>query len=166
MRKISDIHEKEMPSVGKHNCIITSADMGESKNKKTPYLELTMTNGEVEFSDCLFLTPKALNRLLMVSKRVCNINEETELPDNDMEACRFLANYIQDNIIGKHASITIAEFEEKFIPESGQDMGRMKTIFKRKVAFNGYEGVKNNETPNEIKIYELPPSKNGLDNFF
>lgn len=155
-RKISDIKERSMPSVGRHKSIITKAKKETSPNKKTPYIELTMNNGEVEFTDSLFVTGKALGRLSMVAKRVCNIDENTEIPDDDNKAAEFLANFILLNAVDKKCVVTIQEFDRSYMPENGPNMGRKMTVKEKKVAFDGYGKYEETEefiepTKEEIK---------------
>lgn len=140
MRTLGDIPiGKGFPAVGKHNCCVLDAIKGVSKQKHTPQIELILSNGETEFNDQLFVTEKTFKRLCLVAQRVCNMPKDTPLPDDDLEASKFLANYIMSNVIGKNCVVTIEENEESFIPTSGPDMGRKVTKKRRRVSFNGYD---------------------------
>jgi hypothetical protein len=142
MRKLGDIPlNNELPPAGKYNAEIVDAKETVSKNKKTPYVELTIQTEGTEFTDAVFITALALKRLCLVAQRVCGMEKETELPDDDFEAANFLADYIIENAIGCHCEVTIEEKTEKYIPESGPDMGRTIEKKKRRVAFNGYAAI-------------------------
>jgi len=151
MRKLGDIKETDMPEVGRHNCEIISTKFIESKEKKTPGIEITMTNGITKFTDTIYVTAKTINRLSLFAKRVCEMDENTTIPDDDLQAANFIGNFIMHNGAGKKCIVTIAEYEEKFIPTYGPDMGRTKTIKKRKVAFNGYETIADQPTESQIQ---------------
>ncbi len=127
------------PPKGEYVSTITGAISGRSKTKKTPQIELTISNGDFDFSDTLFVTEKTISRLALVAKRVANMKEDYELPDDDLECANELAKYIMQNIIGKRCVVVIEENEESFIPERGPDMGRKITKIRRRVAFNGYK---------------------------
>ncbi len=141
-RKFGDISmEREFPPLGEYPCAITGVKRLISKEKKTPYLELIMTNGQLEFTDNLFITAKTFKRLCLVAKRVCKLPDDTPMPDDDGLAAKELANYIEANITGKRCGVVIEENEEIYIPESGPDMGHKITRKRRRVAFNGYKEI-------------------------
>jgi hypothetical protein len=143
MRKLSDIPlDNELPPAGKYNVGITNAKRAESKNQKTPFVELAIRMEETEFTDAIFITAPALKRLCLVAQKVCGMSKDTELPDNDFEAANFLAEYIIENAPGKKCEVTIEEKTEIYVPDSGPDMGRQVKKQKRKVAFNGYGAPK------------------------
>ena len=133
--------DKSFPPPGQYPCTVTGVHKKVSKNKQTPYLEITLAHGDKEFSDSLFITEKALSRICLVAKRVCGMEDNFELPDEDDAAVRVLTEYIFLNIIGKKTVVTIEENAEVFIPESGPDMGRKVTKMRRRVAFSGYDRV-------------------------
>lgn len=135
------------PAKGKHNCIVTDAIKGKSKKKFTPQITLTLSNGETEFTDDLFVTEKTLRRLCLVAKRVCGMPDDFPLPDGDLDASNEVAKYIMANVINKECIITIEENEESFIPTSGPDMGRPVKVMRKRVAFNGYEKFVEQEEP-------------------
>ena len=142
MRKLSDIPlDNELPPAGKYNAEIVNAKRTTSKFQKTPYVELMIQTEGTEFTDAVFITGPALKRLCLVAQRVCGMAKDTELPDGDIEAAEFLADYIVENAPSKKCEITIEEKTEKYIPESGPDMGRTVEKQKRKVAFNGYNTI-------------------------
>jgi hypothetical protein len=127
-----------MPPVGKIEAVCLDAKIETSKNKKTPYIRLTLESpdGQFNWTDDVFCTVKAIRRVALVAKHICGFNDE--LPDNDSDALGILTDFIVANIIGKHAIVTIEEKSEIFIPESGPDMGRKVTVIKKRVAFSGY----------------------------
>jgi hypothetical protein len=131
------------PPVGKHVCTVLDVIAGTSARKKTPQIEITMSNGEMEFADQLYVTDKTLSRLCLFAIRVCGMPRGTALPDADSEAVSQVAKFIINNALGKKAVVIIEEKEEKFMPESGPDAGRMVTKKRRRVAFPcGYEEYK------------------------
>lgn len=108
------------------------------------------------FKDKIYCTDKAIQRLNLVAQRVCNMPPETELPEDDLDAAKFLARHILDNAQGCWAKVRIEENEEKYIIKSGDRMGQEATKMKRKVSFGGYESMSDMpETP-----YDMPPNKN------
>jgi hypothetical protein len=135
------------PPTGKRNCICIEASKQRSKQKKTPcvHLKFRSFNGEYEFSDDVWVVAKGLKRLNLVAQRLCNLPEEFALPDDDLEAARLLANYIHDNAKGKRATITIEENEEKYMVESGPEKGLQKKITRKRVAFAGYDRLREQE---------------------
>lgn len=158
-RNIDSFLEKPWPPVGKIEATCLNAKLLTSKNKKTPYINLTWENltGEYQWNDGVFCTVKAIRRLAIVAKHVCDFKEE--LPDNDDDAMGILTDFILANIIGKRSVITIEEHEEIFIPESGPDMGRKVKTMRKKVAFSGYDKPEATETatpvtPEETKATE------------
>ena len=141
-RTLNDIPlERAFPPPGEHPCTIIGVEKRLSEKKRTPSVHLVFSTGETEFDDDLFVTEKTLPRLCLVAKRICNMLPETELPDNDLDAARVVANYILDNAKMKPALVTIVEFEESYIAESGPDMGRTITKKRRKVAYSGYKTI-------------------------
>lgn len=157
---------KMFPPKGSHVCTITDAVGGRSKEKKTPYIELTITNGEVEFSDRLFVTDKAIRRLAIVAKNVCGMPMDYQLSDEDGTAVIELAKYIMANSKGKQCVVVIEENEEEYIPTSGPDMGRKLTRMRKRVAFGGYKkledaGAVQDAPPvaTEPDEFDLPPQE-------
>ena len=147
------------PPVGKHLCTVINVTSGKSAKKQTPQIEVAWSNGEMEFPDQLYITDKTLSRLCMFAMRVCGMSRTEVLPDEDMEAVKHVANFIMKNTIGKKAFVNIDEKEEKFVPESGPDAGRMKTVKRRRVAFPvGYEEYKEPEAP-QGDMQEQPPEE-------
>jgi hypothetical protein len=130
---------------------------GESKEKQTPYIELSLSNGEYEFTDMLYVTPKTLGRLCLVAIRVCGMPRTEQLPDDDAQASRHVANIIIKSAIGKKAIVTIEENDEKFMSQSGPDAGRIITKKRKRVAFQGYEEYK--ESPIEGDMQEPQDEK-------
>jgi hypothetical protein len=147
-----------MPEPGPHACKCLGTRRGISEKKHTPYLELKwITEDGREFTDSLFITGKAKNRLIIVADHVCHIDPDTPMPDNDDDLVIELEKFIDENISGKYAIVTIEEYEETFIHEAGPKVGQKETKTKRKVAFNGYEGY---EKPKEEFIEnEIPGGK-------
>jgi len=143
MRKLGDIPlDNELPPAGKYNAEIVSAKKTFSKGaSKTPYVELIIQTEGTEFADAVFITGPALKRLCLVAQRVCGMEKESELPDDDFEAAETLAAYIVETAPGKRCEITIEEKTEIYVPESGPDMGRQVKKQKRRVAFNGYNVI-------------------------
>lgn len=145
-RTLSDIpYGKGFPPKGKHCCVVLDAVKGKSKNKGTPQITLSLSNGETEFTDNLYVTDKTLGRLCLVAKRVCGMSDDFQLPDDNLSASNEVAKYIMGNIIGKNCIVTIEENDETFIPTSGPDMGRPVTRQRKRVALNGYEEAVNEE---------------------
>jgi hypothetical protein len=139
-RTVSDVPcGNFFPQKGKHNCIVIGFEKGKSKTKHTPQIELTLSNGETEFKDQLFVTEKTLNRLCLVAQRVCGMPKDTAIPDNNLEAANFVAAFICENVTGKKCVATIEENEETFMSTSGPNAGRNMTKKRRRVAFNGYD---------------------------
>lgn len=151
MRTVSNISiGSTMPPKGKYNCSVVAIDKGVSSNKKTPYIEPTLSTGEDDFTDQLYVTPKTIGRLSLFARRVCGMPDDFPLSDDDTAAANELAKFIMQNAVGKSCIVTIEENEEMFIPTTGPDAGRTKVKLRRKVAFKGYERF---EEP-------LPPSSN------
>lgn len=139
-RTLNDFQMQSVfPPVGKYQVSIISVEKGKSATKQTPQITLTFDDGENIYSDNLFVTPKTIPRLALVAKRVCLMDEKTVLPDDDMEAANIIAKFIMQNALHKQCIVKIEENEESFIPTSGPDVGKTKTIKKRRVAYNGYE---------------------------
>lgn len=129
------------PPAGKHLCRVVKAVPWTSPNKKTPAAKLTLAtrDGEYSFDDALFVTAKALWRLVLVARRLCGMPADTKAPDDNLEAAKFLARYIVDNATGKDALITIEEKNETYIATEGPDQGQKKTVARRRVSASGYE---------------------------
>jgi len=162
-RNIDSFLEKPWPPVGPIEATCLSAKLLTSKNKKTPYINLTWENptGEYQWSDGVFCTVKAIRRLALVAKHVCDFKEE--LPDSDDDAMGLLTDFILANIIGKRSAVTIEEHEEIFIPESGPDMGRKVKSMRKKVAFSGYAKPEAEETPPDATEKAKPDEKKEKD---
>lgn len=157
------------PPKGPHVCTIIDVVQGKSKNKKTPYIELKITTGEFDFSDSLFVTDKAIRRLVIVAKNVCGMPMEYQLSDDDGAAGLELANYIVANSKGKQCIVVIEENDEDYIPTSGPDMGRKMTRKRKRVAFGGYKKLEDAQVTqaataalSEPDDFDLPPQE--LDN--
>jgi hypothetical protein len=158
MRTAGDIPlGREMPAAGEHPCLISAATRGESKNKHTPYVELTISNGETEFTDSLFISGAALPRLMIVALRVCGMPKDYELPDDDYECAEAVADYIKDYAPGKHCIVTVGELKEKYMATTGPDAGRTITKTIRKVTFGGYAA------PTEESIAQSPSMEAGVN---
>ena len=144
------------PPKGKYNCLVIGVEKGVSQNKKTPYVEPVFSSGEFEFNDQLYVTPKTIGRLSHFARKVCNMSDDYELPDNDIEASHALAKFIMDNALNKKCVVTIDEFTEKFIPLSGPDMGRTIEKTRRRVAFRGYEKIQEDAQQETVSDDDLP----------
>jgi hypothetical protein len=143
-----------MPAPGKYTCVVIGIEKGLSKERKTPFVQPTFTDGEYEFNDSLYVTPNTIGRLCMFAKRVCLMPDDFELPDGDTEAARVLAKFIMENALNKKCIVVVEEQEEKFMPTTGEDAGRTITKKRRRIAFNGYKKYEeqtrqedNNEPP-------------------
>lgn len=137
-----------MPPKGRYEFEVVGIEKGVSTGeKKTPYIEVTMISSEHEFSDQIYVTEKTLSRLCLFAKRICGMPDTFELPDGDKEASNVVARFIMENALGKCGIVTVEENEEKFMPSSGPDAGRMVSKMRRRVAFNGYQKmeIKNNQ---------------------
>ena len=142
-RTLSDMPESgggKHPPPGRHLCRVIKAAPWKSPKKGTPAAMLTLaTRDGVQFEDPLFVSPKALWRLVLVARRVCGMPADTAIPDNDLEAAKFLARYIVGNATGKDAIITIEERDEAYIVTEGPDEGQKKIVKRRRVSGAGYE---------------------------
>ncbi|MFH1615840.1 MAG: hypothetical protein ABIG61_12255 [Planctomycetota bacterium] len=129
------------PPPGKYICRCLAAAPQKSKVKKTPLVLLTFTTQDAmyQFSDPVFVTGKAINRLMLVASRLCQIPGDTPLSDDDFEAAKQLARYIVDNAPSNDVLITIEEQTEEYMVEQGPDIGQKKQRKRRRVAFSGYE---------------------------
>ena len=113
-RTLGDINtgSREFPPIGgpyKSRC--RSAKPWESPAKKTPAVRLlwVTADGVYKYDDVAYVTGKALSRLILIAKRVCNAPPTMELPDNDRQAAEILAEYIIDNAGGKWAMVSIEQ---------------------------------------------------------
>jgi hypothetical protein len=139
-RTVNDFSmQRTFPPAGWYSVEIIGVEKGLSAKKKTPQITLIFSDGESEFDDNLFVTEKTIPRLCLVAKRVCGMDEKTVLPDSDIEAANTVAKYICEHANGKKCRVRIEENEEKYMVESGPDIGQTKSIKKRRVAYNGYE---------------------------
>ena len=130
--------QKVFPPSGKYHVSVTGIEKGKSAKKQTPQITVTFSDGEIEFDDNLFVTLKTIPRLALFAKRVCGMDKKTVLPDDDEQAATIIAKHIMANSVGKKCIVMIEESEEQYIAESGLDIGKTKTIKKRRVAYNGY----------------------------
>jgi hypothetical protein len=155
-RMIGDIPtEIEYPVPGSYKCLCVGCKRDKAKSGTDKLvLEWMKTDGK-GFNDNIFITGKAVKRLILIAKRVCGIANDFSLPDDDQETAETLAVYIEQNIENKSALVTIEEIEESFMPTSGPDAGRMKKVKKRRVSFNGYEEIKDDKQP-LVSDKELP----------
>lgn len=158
MRTVSSISMgMNFPPKGQYNCLVIGISKGTSQNKKTPYVEPMFITEEYEFNDQLYVTPKTVGRLSLFARKVCNMPDDYELPDDDSEAANTLAKYIMENAVNKNCIVTIDEFTEKFIPTTGPDMGRTVEKTRRRVAFRGYNRIEENIIQQtDISDDELP----------
>ena len=139
-RTVNDFSmNRVFPPAGKYSVEIIGIEKGKSKKKLTPQITLIFSDGESEFDDNLFVTEKTIRRLCLVAKRVCLMDEKTELPDKNIDAANMVAKFIMENALGKKCIVKIEETEEQYIAENGPDIGTRRTIKKRRVAYNGYE---------------------------
>lgn len=153
----------EFPPVGKYPVLITSIEKGFSNVRKTPQITVWFSDGISEFNDNLYVTEKAIPRLALFAKRVCLMDEKTQLPDEDKECKLVIARYIMENSVGKKCVVTIEENEETYIPTSGPDIGVPKKIKKRRVAFRGYDRYIENEPGQNINEPKLQSNNNNDD---
>lgn len=141
-RSIDDIATGDFnfPDAGKHGCKCTKVQGVKAKSSGNSGIELTwMTHsGEYQFTDTLWLTPKAIGRLALVAKKLCEGARELQLDDDDSRAVYELADYIEEHIGGVDAIVEIVEYSETFIHESGDKIGQKETRKKKRVAFAGY----------------------------
>ncbi len=139
------------PGVGPHNCFCTGVKKDVSKNENhTPFIEIewTANTGEM-FTDKVFTTPKAIGRLTMVAMRCAGLDRKAELPDSDSDCVTELERFIMENIVGKEAIVTIEEQEYEFMPTEGSDIGKKIKKKNKRVAFRGYDEVKQSETKSD-----------------
>lgn len=141
-RKLGDMTESggsNFPPPGRHLCRCVKAVAWTSPKKKTPAVLLTLaTRDGDQFEDAVFMTARALWRLVLVSRRLCGMSADATVPDNDAEAAKFLARYIADNATGRDAIVTIEERDEVYIVTEGPDQGQKQTVKRRRVAAAGY----------------------------
>ena len=145
-RTVSDIPESmgnNFPPPGKYVCRCLKAEKWLSPKKSTPAAMLTLVtkDGMYQFEDPIFVTDRAISRLILVAKRLCGIPEETPLPDGDSEAAKELGRYIIGNAAGKDVMITIEEQSDPYIVPEGPEMGQTKDRKRRRVSFGGYERI-------------------------
>lgn len=145
-----------LPPKGKYNCVVIGIDKGLSQQKKTPYIEPTLSTGEEDFTDQLYVTEKTIGRLCLFAKRVCGMPDDFSLSDDDKSAVNEIAKFIMENAIGKNCIVTIEENEEKFIPKTGPDIGRTITKMRRRVGFNGYAKPSEHGTIKTATDEDLP----------
>ncbi|HUU53146.1 MAG TPA: hypothetical protein VMW44_00730 [Candidatus Bathyarchaeia archaeon] len=141
MRTLNDIVDGfSFPEKGVHECVCTETKKGASSTKKTPFVKLiwVTADSEHQFTDDVYATGKALARLMLVAKRVCNAPAELPLDDDDGKASLQLAAYIADNAKGKRALVEIEENEEIELQKDGPNIGQKITTIKKRVAFRGY----------------------------
>ena len=141
-RTLSDMPESggsNFPAPGRHLCRCVKAVAWKSPKKGTPAALLTLATREGEqFEDAVFVTPKALWRLVLVARRLCEMPADATVPDNDAEAAKFLAQHVVDNAVGRDAIVTIEERNETYMVTDGPDQGQKKTAKRRRVAAAGY----------------------------
>lgn len=140
-RNIDDISTGDFnfPDAGKHPCVCTKVEGVKSTNGNSGIKLIWITqDGEYQFSDTLWLTPKAIGRLALVAKKLCPGARELVLDDDDNKAIYQLGDYIESNIKNTNAIVEIMEYEETFIHESGDRIGQQEKRKKKKVAFAGY----------------------------
>lgn len=142
-RTVDDISTGDFnfPDAGKHGCKCMKVTRVASKNKGTGGLELTWAthDGLSQFTDTLWLSAKAIGRLAIVAKKLCEGARELKLDDDDNKAVYELADYIEEHIEGVNAIVEIVEYNETFIHQSGDKIGQKETRKKKRVAFAGYE---------------------------
>jgi len=145
------------PEKGKHSCIVVDISKGVSKGeKKTPYIEPVFSNGEDEFTDSLYVTPKTVGRLCLFAQRVCGMQKDHQLPDDDKDAANEIAKFIMANAIDKRCIVTIEETEEVFMATTGPDAGRNITKKRKRVAFKGYDRYVDHPAASASKEDDLP----------
>ncbi len=129
------------PPAGKHDCRCMKTERWQSPKAGTHAVRLywATTDGKYSFDDPVFVTVKAMPRLNMVAQRVSGMPKETEIPDDDAAAMKFLARYVLDHSLGRFATVTIEEKEEEFMYENGPKMGTRGRRTKKCVAYAGYE---------------------------
>ncbi len=152
MRSLSDIPtggNGGFPPAGKYLCRCINTETWLSPVKKVPAVLLTLTtqDAEYQFTDKVFVTAKALGRLVLVARRLCGMLKDSELPDDDLEAAKQIARYIADNAVGCDAMITVEEQEEKYIVEKGPDIGQSRTVTRSRVPYDGYATIPESSEP-------------------
>jgi len=132
--------DNRWPPAGKYLATCIGVRKWRSPNKHTPAVMLTWRtpDDQFNFEDAVYVTEKTVPRLNLVAQRVCGMPDETELPDDNLEAARFLALHIFDHAHGRQAIVTIDEHAEQYMDEN---TGQKKTRTVRRVAFAGYEAV-------------------------
>lgn len=163
--------ENRWPPPGKHLATCIRAEKWISPNKKTPAVMLTWAtpDGEYQWEDPIFVSAKAVSRLSLVASHVCAIPGNIQIPDDDAKAAGFLATYIIANAPNKQAVVTVIQIDEQYMPQTGPDAGRLKTVKRSRVAFAGYDapasaraGGGNDEEPlpQDIPADEVPQDEN------
>lgn len=150
MRTANDIgfpSEDNFPPCGKHRVVVVHAEKWSSPKKDTPAVKLTFVtdDGDYTFSDLAFVTEKAIPRLNLIAQHLCEMPKETELPENNLNCAKFLGNYILQNAHSRKGIVTVAEYVEQYIPQTGPNAGRKMEKTKRKVSFAGYEKITDNK---------------------
>lgn len=142
-RTINDIPTPEysFPEAGEHECQCVGAAKVFAKTKGTPGIELTWitVDGAHQFTDTLWMTAKAIGRFAVIGKRLFKEEIETlQLDDDNAMAVEQLGAFIMSHIVDTYALVTIDEYSETFIHESGDKIGQKETRTKRRVGFSGY----------------------------
>ena len=126
------------PADGTYTCICNSAERWTSPNRNTPAVNLTFSclvdNIPYQFTDKAFVTVGAIQRLNLIAQRLCGMQKETQLPDDDESCAATLARYILDNAAGKQVNLKIISEQETFVNRNGEN----QTVTRSRVAFDGY----------------------------
>ncbi|MBE3088173.1 MAG: hypothetical protein IMZ71_03540 [Chloroflexi bacterium] len=141
---MSEANDMRWPPPGWSDCTCVLAEKWKSPKKGTGAVMLTWTttDGEYLFEDPIFVTTKAISRLVLVAKRVCAIPDDMAIPDDDVQAASTLARFILDHAQGKQARVLVEVHDEEYMVAEGPEQGQKKTKKRSKVAFAGYDRVK------------------------
>jgi len=136
-----EANSQSWPRAGWIDAVCTGAAKWKSPKKGTGAVMLAWQSldGEYAWEDPLFVTEKALPRLVLVAKRVCDAPADMVLPDKDSEACATLTRYIIENATGHRARVLIEVNTEKVMIERGPQAGQTVERERSRVAYGGYD---------------------------
>ncbi len=129
------------PPDGKHLVTCIGTEQVTSSVKHTPAVEMTFSTPDIlyRFTDRAYVTAGAVKRLNLIAQRLCDIDKDFPLPDDNLEAAKMLGRYILENAVDRQVYVVIETTKEEFMQTYGDNVGKKSTIDRPRVTFSGYE---------------------------
>lgn len=141
------------PEPGWITVLVTGAEEVTRGQNQTPALQIRFATDDAAyvFADNVFLTPRSVGRLALVAWKLCGLDSQDSLPDDNDSTISYLTEYIKGNL---------PESVDVLVEEKPDRKGTLR----KNVAFSGYRNpVGDGGKPESVAEPEPEPTGTNAD---